>query len=96
MHAKAQRVADTLENLGVRTEVRELDSSTRTSQDAADSIGTTVSQIAKSLLFLAGEQPVLVIASGTNRVSVDAVAELLDAESPGRSAAVRSAERRRA
>ena len=80
MHAKAQRVADTLESLGVRTEVRELESSTRTSQDAADSVGTTVSQIAKSLLFLAAQQPVLVIASGTNRVSVEAVGELLDAE----------------
>jgi prolyl-tRNA editing enzyme YbaK/EbsC (Cys-tRNA(Pro) deacylase) len=80
MHAKAQHVADTLESLCVRTEVRELESSTRTSQDAAASIGTTVSQIAKSLVFLAGEQPVLVIASGTNRVSLDTVGALLDAE----------------
>ncbi|GIV59981.1 MAG: prolyl-tRNA editing protein [Rhodothermaceae bacterium] len=48
----------------------ELPDSTRTAQDAARAIGCTVAQIAKSLIFR-GEQsgdPILVIASGANRV----------------------------
>ena len=43
--------------------------STRTSQEAADAVGTSVAQIAKSLVFMAGEEFILVIASGKNRVN---------------------------
>ncbi|AMK12086.1 YbaK/EbsC family protein [Pseudodesulfovibrio indicus] len=66
----AQRVQDFLAGLGGGFEVRELASSTRTAQEAADSIGCTVSQIAKSLVFKDAEsgRPVLVVASGSNRV----------------------------
>jgi prolyl-tRNA editing enzyme YbaK/EbsC (Cys-tRNA(Pro) deacylase) len=49
--------------------VVEFQTSTRTAQEAADTVGSTVGQIAKSLVFLAGGSPVLVIASGKNRVS---------------------------
>lgn len=64
------RVRDALQRLGVQTEIREFDASTRTSADAAAAIGCTVAQIAKSVIFRArgGNQPVLVIASGINRV----------------------------
>ncbi len=64
------RVRDALKQLGVATEIREFDASTRTSADAAAAIGCTVAQIAKSVIFRAksGNQPVLVIASGVNRV----------------------------
>ncbi len=42
---------------------------TRTAQEAAEQIGCSVAQIAKSLIFKdAGDKPVLVIASGINRV----------------------------
>jgi prolyl-tRNA editing enzyme YbaK/EbsC (Cys-tRNA(Pro) deacylase) len=41
---------------------------TRTAQDAANAVGCTVAQIAKSIVLRAGEQVVLVIASGANRV----------------------------
>lgn len=41
---------------------------THTAADAAAAIGCTLAQIAKSILFRAGELPILVIASGTNRV----------------------------
>lgn len=45
---------------------------TRTAQEAADQIGCTVAQIAKSLIFKDKDgSPVLVIASGTNRVNTD-------------------------
>jgi len=50
---------------------------TRTEQDAANAVGCTVAQIAKSIVLRAGEQVVLVIASGVNRVDIGKVAALL-------------------
>lgn len=41
---------------------------TRTAEDAAAAVGCSVAQIAKSIVFRAGEQAVVVIASGVNRV----------------------------
>ncbi len=41
---------------------------TRTAQDAANAVGCTVAQIAKSIVLRSGEEVVLVIASGANRV----------------------------
>ena len=50
----------------------EFSSLTRTAQEAADQIGCTVAQIAKSLIFKdESGSPVLVIASGINRVDVE-------------------------
>jgi len=47
----------------------EFTNSTRTAQEAADQIGCNVAQIAKSLVFKdENDSPVLVIASGINRV----------------------------
>jgi prolyl-tRNA editing enzyme YbaK/EbsC (Cys-tRNA(Pro) deacylase) len=65
------RVREALARHGLATEIREFDASTRTSADAAAAIGCTVAQIAKSVIFRArnANQPVLVIASGTNRVN---------------------------
>lgn len=68
----AKRVQDFLLARGFSCEVVEFGSSTRTAQDAADSIGCTVAQIAKSLVFrdVDSGRAVLVIASGVNRVDV--------------------------
>ncbi len=74
MHPNAERVQAELRSLGADGEVVELAASTRTSQEAAAAIGTTVAQIAKSLVFVTGEVPVLVIASGVNRVSMEKLA----------------------
>ena len=54
--------------LGLDRRVIELDVLARTSQQAADALGVTVAQIAKSLVFTVNGSPVLVIASGANRV----------------------------
>jgi prolyl-tRNA editing enzyme YbaK/EbsC (Cys-tRNA(Pro) deacylase) len=64
------RVRDALASHGLAADIREFDASTRTSADAAAAIGCTVAQIAKSVIFRAkaANQPVLVIASGINRV----------------------------
>lgn len=50
--------------------VQQMPASTRTAVEAADAIGCSVSQIAKSLIFKDGETgaPILVVASGTNMV----------------------------
>jgi prolyl-tRNA editing enzyme YbaK/EbsC (Cys-tRNA(Pro) deacylase) len=65
--------------LGERFTVLEFDASTRTAADAAAAIGCTVPQIAKSLVFRTVEsgRPVLVVASGINRVDVKLVATLV-------------------
>lgn len=67
-----KRVQDFLFAKGFSFEVQELPSSTRTAQEAADSIGCAVAQIAKSLVFQETETnlPILVIASGSNRVNL--------------------------
>jgi prolyl-tRNA editing enzyme YbaK/EbsC (Cys-tRNA(Pro) deacylase) len=67
----AQRVQDALNALGMQLEVIELPDSTRTALEAAQAVGCEVGQIVKSLVFRAKRsgQPVLVIASGKNRVS---------------------------
>lgn len=54
-----------------------LDDSARTAQEAADALGVEVGQIAKSLVFVAGEQPVLVVASGSDRVDTKRLGALL-------------------
>lgn len=64
--------------LGPGFEVMEFNASTRTAADAAAAIGCTVAQIAKSLVFKAQSgAPVLVIASGPNKVSEMKVAALV-------------------
>lgn len=66
----AQRVQDALSACGVELQVVEMPGSTRTSADAAAAVGCSVGQIAKSLIFKGktSDRPLLVIASGSNRV----------------------------
>jgi prolyl-tRNA editing enzyme YbaK/EbsC (Cys-tRNA(Pro) deacylase) len=63
-----QRVQEALDALGINRKLIELPVSARTSQQAAAALGVSVAQIAKSLVFTASGSPVLVIASGANRV----------------------------
>lgn len=72
LSASAGRVQEFFVSKGFTFEVKELPGSTRSAQEAADSIGCTVAQIAKSLIFREKETnlPILVIASGSNRVDV--------------------------
>ena len=75
----AKRIQDVLASLGSGLQVIELPSSTRTATDAAKAVGCSVQQIAKSLLFrtVRDRRPVLVIASGINRVNESVIAEFL-------------------
>lgn len=57
-----------LQGAGLDTEIQEFPAGTRTAQDAARALGTTVAQIVKSLVFLADGRPVLALVSGVNRL----------------------------
>ena len=48
--------------------MRRFAASTRTAQDAAREIGTTVDRIVKSLVFMAGDGAVIALCSGASRV----------------------------
>ena len=79
LSASAARVQQALDSLGLDSRITEHAASARTSQEAADLLGCAVGQIAKSLIFraaLSGD-PVLVIASGSNRVDESKIGALL-------------------
>lgn len=75
----AQKVQDQLIKLGFEIQVQELPDSTRTSAEAAQAVGCQVAQIVKSLVFRGEKsgQPVLVLASGANRVNEKTIGTLL-------------------
>jgi prolyl-tRNA editing enzyme YbaK/EbsC (Cys-tRNA(Pro) deacylase) len=75
----AQKVQDALAGLGLQLQVVELPASTRTAVDAAQAIGCQVGQIVKSLIFKGkrSERPVLVVASGANRVDEKKIEALI-------------------
>ncbi|HLT58309.1 MAG: YbaK/EbsC family protein [Limnochordales bacterium] len=77
--AAKERVRAVLREKGVDTEIVEFAQSTRTAQEAADAIGTSVAQIVKSLVFVAGGQPVLALVSGANQADTDKLGALLGA-----------------
>jgi len=64
--------------MGTAFEVVQLPATTRTAVDAANAIGCTVAQIAKSIVFrtVKDKRPVMVVASGVNRVNEVRLAEL--------------------
>lgn len=77
LNSRARKVQDIIRSLGFSFEVLELPESTRSAREAAEAIGCSVEQIAKSIIFKAAksERPVLVITSGTNRVNERRISE---------------------
>lgn len=75
----AQKVQQALNQHGVASNVVELPDSTRTAQEAAQAVGCRVEQIAKSLVFQGKKtlRPILVIASGANRVNEKKLRDLV-------------------
>jgi len=71
-----QRVQAAIAALGLDRQVIELDVEARTSAQAAAALGVHVAQIAKSLVFTMNGAPLLVIASGANRVDEAALGRL--------------------
>ncbi len=75
----AQKVQDVLNSLGFSNQVTELQSTTRSAAEAAQAVGCRVEQIAKSIVFQGKQthKPILVIASGPNRVNEKKIAEFI-------------------
>ncbi len=78
MKESTQRVVDALEAAGVGTRVVEFAESTRTAEEAAAAVGTTVGRIVKSLVFVADAQPILALVSGSNRLDTARLSAHLD------------------
>ncbi|MDP3711179.1 MAG: YbaK/EbsC family protein [Mycobacteriales bacterium] len=93
MHPTVERVAGLLRAAGATGEVRELTDSARTAAEAAAALGCEVGAIASSLVFTAGDEPVLVLTSGGHRVDPAVTGALLGVAALGRADAdlVRSA-----
>ena len=75
----AQRVQAALDAKDLGLEVVEMPDSTRTAAEAAAACGCGIGQIAKSLLFRTRQtaRPILVIASGINRVNERRVGRII-------------------
>jgi prolyl-tRNA editing enzyme YbaK/EbsC (Cys-tRNA(Pro) deacylase) len=70
MHVNALRIQAVLDQAGCQAVVREMAESTRTAAEAAAACGCGVGQIVKSLIFRVqpGDEIVLLLVSGSNRV----------------------------
>ena len=79
--SSSRKVQQALAAAGIATRVVELPQSAHTAAEAAAAIGCRLEQIAKSLVFRRQDsgEPVLVIASGGNRVNEQQVARHLGA-----------------
>lgn len=60
---------DKLQELGIQIDIKEFNVSTKTAEEAARAIGCKINQIAKSIVFDAQGEIVLVIVSGGNKVN---------------------------
>jgi Cys-tRNA(Pro) deacylase len=85
MHPNAGRVVAAARDAGLELSIERFPAGTRTAADAAHAVGCDVAQIVKSLVFVAGQAPVLALVSGASRVDLTKLA-----------AAVGSTEARRA
>src|SRR5207248_5652838 len=79
MASGPERVQAALDQYGIEAKVVRLPDSTRTAPEAAKAVGCEVGAIAKSLLFMADGEPVLVICSGDRRVDTARLAEVAGA-----------------
>ena len=74
MASSIERVREALTQVGLEPRIVELRQSTRTAGEAAAAVGTSVPRIVKSLVFLADGEPIVVLASGANRVDTTRLA----------------------
>lgn len=75
---RVEKVRQALLAAGHADSIAEFPEGTRTAEDAAASVGCSVAQIAKSIVFRAGEDVVLVIASGAHRIDRSKVAAVTE------------------
>jgi prolyl-tRNA editing enzyme YbaK/EbsC (Cys-tRNA(Pro) deacylase) len=68
------------DDAGVTAEVRRLPESTHTAAAAAEVLGCDIGAIANSLVFMADDEPILVMASGAAKVDTGLLARTLGVE----------------
>jgi len=86
-HPNIARVRDFAAGCGLDLAVRRFPEGTRTAQDAARAIGTTVERIVKSLVFTADGEVCVVLCSGASRVDEAKLAGALSATAVRRASA---------
>lgn len=69
-----------LEQSIIEAELMDVPDGASSAQDAATALGTDSENIIKSLVFLADDEPVLVVVSGSEHVDEEMIAELMEAE----------------
>jgi prolyl-tRNA editing enzyme YbaK/EbsC (Cys-tRNA(Pro) deacylase) len=75
-HPGVTRVREALLFFGLDDNIVVMPAATHTAQAAADALGCSIGEIAKSIIFRIGERALLVITSGKNRVDENKVAAL--------------------
>ena len=75
MHPTVARVVFAAEVAGLTIEPVEFAEKTRTAEEAAHAIGVEVGQIVKSLVFVLGDEVIVALVSGSNRLDGAALAE---------------------
>jgi prolyl-tRNA editing enzyme YbaK/EbsC (Cys-tRNA(Pro) deacylase) len=73
-----ERVLTAARELGLTVVMTQFERPTRTVSEAAAAVGCQAAQIAKSIVFVADGDPVVVIASGARRVDPEALCQVLD------------------
>jgi Cys-tRNA(Pro) deacylase len=86
-HPNVARVRARATERGVDLQVKRFAATTRTAEDAAREIGTQVERIVKSLVFMAADEPVVVLCSGRSRVDEKLLAAALGTPSVRRATA---------
>jgi prolyl-tRNA editing enzyme YbaK/EbsC (Cys-tRNA(Pro) deacylase) len=82
MNHQAKKIQEFLKKYGIKSEVKELSETTKTAAEAAKALNCEIGQIAKSIVFKGkfSNQPILVIASGSNRIGEKTIATYLGEE----------------
>jgi prolyl-tRNA editing enzyme YbaK/EbsC (Cys-tRNA(Pro) deacylase) len=69
VHPTATKVQERLRARGLEIDVVDLPDSTRTAAEAAEACGCELGQIVKSLVFVVGGRPTMVLCAGDRRVT---------------------------
>ena len=80
----SERFLSAARELGLTPDVKTFPKDTRTAQQAANALGCELGQIVKSLIFKAGDDLVLVLTSGVNRVDEAKAAPLFGVDRLGK------------
>lgn len=72
-----EKVRQALLGSGHKDSITEFPAGTHSATDAAAAVGCSVSQIAKSIVFRAGDNVILVVASGAHRIDRNKVSSVI-------------------